>query len=117
MSTLKLTLSKKPFEVMITGEKKVEYRNQSQWMKSRLFDKHGNPRKYSYVEFVNGYGKDRPRFTVEFKGVAVVERVYQTFSNGLTVDIKEPVYMIRLGDLELQNRNFSFKDGEKEEDK
>ena len=117
MSTLKLTLSKKPFEVMITGEKKVEYRNQSQWMKSRLFDKHGNPRKYSYVEFVNGYGKDRPRFTLEFKGVAVVERVYQTFSNGLTVDIKEPVYMIRLGDLELQNRNFSFKDGEKEEDK
>ena len=99
--TLKLTLSKKPFEVMITGEKPIEYRRQSQWMKSRLFDKHGNPREYSYIEFVNGYGKDRPRFTVEFKGVAVVERVYQTFSNGLTVDIKEPVYMIRLGALKI----------------
>lgn len=77
--TLKLTLSKKPFEVMITGEKTIEYRRQSQWMKSRLFDKHGNPREYSYIEFFNGYGKDRPHFTVEFKGVAVVERVYQTF--------------------------------------
>lgn len=95
--TLKLTLSKKPFEVMLTGEKTVEYRRQSQWMKSRLFDKHGNLRVYSTVEFVNGYGKDRPRFTVEFKGVSVVERVYQTFSNGLTLDINEPVYMIQLG--------------------
>lgn len=101
MSTLKMTLSKKPFEVMITGEKTIEYRRQSQWMKSRLFDKHGNPREYSYIEFVNGYGKDRPRFTTEFKGVAVVERVYQTFSNGLTIDIKEPVYMIRLGTLKI----------------
>jgi len=97
--TLKLTLSKKPFEVMITGEKTVEYRRQSQWMKSRLFDKHENLREYSYIEFVNGYGNDRPRFTVEFKGVSVIERVYQIFSNGLTIDIKEPVYMIRLGAL------------------
>jgi hypothetical protein len=97
--TLKLTLSKKPFDVMITGEKTVEYRRQSQWMKSRLFDKHGNPREYSYIEFVNGYGNDRPRFTVEFKGVSVIERAYQIFSNGLTIDIKKPVYMIRLGAL------------------
>lgn len=97
--TLKLTLSKKPFDVMITGEKTVEYRRQSQWMKSRLFDKHENPREYSYIEFVNGYGNDRPRFTVEFKGVSVIERAYQIFSNGLTIDIKEPVYMIRLGAL------------------
>lgn len=99
--TLKLTLSKKPFEVMITGEKTIEYRRQSQWMKSRLFDKHGNPREYSYIEFFNGYGKDRPHFTVEFKGVSVIERAYQTFSNGLTVDIKEPVYTIRLGALKI----------------
>ena len=84
---------------MITGEKTVEYRCQSPWMKSCLFDKHGNLRVYSTVEFVNGYGNDRLRFTVEFKGVSVVDQVCQTFSNGLTIDIKEPVYMIQLGAL------------------
>ena len=97
MATLKLTLSKKPFDVMVTGEKRAEYRRQSQWMKSRLFDKSGKPRVYSFVEFMNGYGNERPRFTVEFKGVDVLERVQQTFSNGLKLDILEPVYVIRLG--------------------
>ena len=99
MATLKLTLSKKPFEVMITGEKTEEYRRQSQWMKSRLFDKSGNPRHYEFIEFVNGYGKDKPRFTALFKGFKVVENVKQTYSNGLTLHIDELTFEIKLGNI------------------
>ena len=41
MKTLYLTLKKKPFEVMKIGEKKSEYRENSKWMRSRLFNKDG----------------------------------------------------------------------------
>jgi len=99
MATLKLTLSKKPFEVMITGEKTEEYRRVSQWIQSRLFDKSGKQRHYEFVEFVNGYGKDKPRFTALYKGFTIVENVKQTYSNGLILDINEPTFEIKLARL------------------
>lgn len=68
MRILKLTLKKAPFEVMVTGEKKSEYRTNSKWMYSRIYHPMGMPKQYDYVEFTNGYGKDKPKFLVEFKG-------------------------------------------------
>lgn len=103
MTTLKLTLSKAPFEVMVTGEKTVEYRRISAWMKSRLFDKKGHPRSYRYVEFVNGYGSDKPRFTCEFVSATILDSVAVTFSNGLQVQSTEPMYAIQLGTIVEQN--------------
>ena len=38
MTTLYLTLKKKPFDIMISGEKKFEYRNNSKWIESRLIN-------------------------------------------------------------------------------
>lgn len=99
MTTLRLTLSKAPFEVMATGEKKIEYRRQSAWIESRLFDKKHQVRSYQYVEFVNGYGADKPRFTAEFKGVYMADQVNETFSNGLRVVCTEPTYCIQLGNI------------------
>lgn len=98
MSTLKLTLSYKPFQVMKTGEKDVEFRRKSKWIESRLFDKNGNIRRYTQVEFVNGYGSTKPRFTTEFKDVVLVEpgKTF-SYSNGLTVHLTEKTYMIILG--------------------
>ena len=99
MTTLRLTLSKKPFEVMVTGEKNIEYRRVSQWIVSRLFDKQGKPREYDTIEFVNGYGKDRPRFTVVYKGFTLLDSVDETFSNGLGVIVNEPVYAVYCGEI------------------
>lgn len=99
MTTLRLTLSKKPFEVMVTGEKNIEYRRVSQWIVSRLFDKQGKPREYDTIEFVNGYGKDRPRFTVVYKGFTLLDSVDETFSNGLSVIVNEPVYAVYCGEI------------------
>lgn len=95
MATLKLTLSKKPFDVMKTGEKKIEYRKMSQWMKSRLY-KENVERTYEFVEFTNGYGKDKPSFKAEYKGF-FVSTVDVKFSNGLYVVSDEPLYCIKLG--------------------
>jgi len=97
MATLKLTLSKKPFDVMKTGEKNVEYRKMSQWMKSRLYTQN-KERTYAFVQFTNGYGKDKPSFTTEYKGF-FVSTVDVTFSNGLRVVSDEPLYCIQLGEI------------------
>ena len=90
-----------PFEVMVTGEKKEEYREKSQWMTSRLVDtKTGKAKHFDRVKFVNGYGADKPSFTVSFKGYRLEENgVHAQFSNGLTVDLRgKPTYVISLGD-------------------
>lgn len=91
--TLLLTLSKKPFEVMVTGEKDIEYRKPSKWILSRLKGKD-----YDYVKFVNGYGNDKPYFVAEYKGWsqnAIVR--YQSYSNGLEVHTESGDVFIYLG--------------------
>lgn len=85
---LLLTLSKKPFEVMITGEKRDEYRRETDWILSRLCDKESKDKDYTHVKFVNGYGHDKPYFIAEFKGWSFeCEDKLLTYSNGLAVEI------------------------------
>lgn len=110
MKTLKLTLSKKPFEVMVTGEKKFEYRKPSKWIKSRLWKLEGylfpekketpvfKPKEYDLIEFTNGYGKNKPRFTAEYMGF--MENISPhtiTYSNGLEVEIESRDIIIKIG--------------------
>ena len=102
MKILKLTLKKEPFDVMITGEKRNEYRNNSEWMRSRLYDKMGKKRQYDLVEFTNGYGKDRPKFTVKFLGFEKIYKVNKKYSNGLVVfypKCNNGYFKIMLGDV------------------
>ena len=100
--SLYLTLKKKPFDVMVTGEKKEEYRENSQWIKSSHFDKKGKVKTYTNVIFVNGYGENRPMFIAEFKGVRQVlfpKKI--TYSNGLEVKQNLGDYIISLGKIIL----------------
>ena len=95
-----LTLRKDPYEVMVTGEKRMEFRDKTKYWESRLFEKDGKQRQYDRVRFVNGYGATRPRFSVSFMGVKLEPNgVHATYSNGLEVDTKgAPTYVILLGD-------------------
>jgi hypothetical protein len=68
VKTLHLTLHKAAFDVMVTGEKKLEFRTPSKWINSRLFNKDGTKKHYDYIKFTNGYGSDKPYFVCEFKG-------------------------------------------------
>ncbi len=85
---LNLTLHKMAFEVMVTGEKKEEFRRGNPWITSRLMDEYFNPKTYNFIKFTNGYGSHRPFFICKYEGftecyMAVMERRY---SNGLIVN-------------------------------
>jgi hypothetical protein len=90
MKTLHLTLSKKPFEVMVTGEKKEEFRKGSDWIVSRLFSDWGNgvQKEYDVIKFVNGYGSDKPYFICKYDGFVecYMDVAKATYSNGLVVE-------------------------------
>lgn len=61
---LHLILFREPFEKIATGEKRIEYRQQTAFWRKRL-----EGRKYDIVHFRNGYAKDAPEMLVEFIGV------------------------------------------------
>jgi len=89
MKTLKLTLKKEPFEVMISGEKSEEFRKQTDWVMSRLMNNNGTHKEYDFVEFVNGYSNKRPRFKCVYLGFDFARTDYtKEYSNGLKVDVK-----------------------------
>lgn len=88
MKILYLSLKKKPFEVMVTGEKPIEVRKDCKWIRSRLFNPDGTPKKYDCIKFTNGYGEDKPYFIAQFKGAAQAGKSgVVSFSNGLSVCI------------------------------
>jgi len=72
---LRLTLKKKWFDMIISGEKKEEYREIKQYWIKRLTNQ--NPdgtvngksfyKDYNFVEFINGYGKDAPKMIVRLE--------------------------------------------------
>ena len=102
MPTLVMILKKEPYSVMVSGEKKYEYRDNSPYWTSRLFKKDGPPKEFEYIQFYNGYQKNRPGFLVEFKGVEIIDEVKEVYSNGFTVEYpqkKNGYYKIRLGDI------------------
>jgi hypothetical protein len=95
-----MILKKEPFQVMSTGEKKFEYRNNTQYWRNRLYKKDGSVKPFKYVEFSNGYQKNRPQFLVEFLGVEIIDEVHEKYSSGFEVDYpfqKEGYLKIILG--------------------
>lgn len=102
-SILYLTLNKEAFEVMVTGEKDMEFRKPSNWIKARL----NGPNSYNVIQFTNGYGNDKPSFTVEYKGHYEYEFEkpwVKKYSNGLEVTVEPKDIVILLGKvLEIKN--------------
>jgi len=102
MTTLVMILNKKPFEVMKTGEKAYEYRENTKYWNSRLYHKDGSLKKFQKVEFSNGYQKNRPQFTCEFKGFDIVNEVCEEYTTGFKVNYpykKEGYIRIKLGEI------------------
>jgi hypothetical protein len=61
-SILHLTLHRKWFDMIASGEKREEYRQIKPYWEKRLAGRH-----YDAVKFVNGYGSARPWMLVELK--------------------------------------------------
>ena len=61
---LHLTLKKVWFDQILSRKKLIEYRSYKPYWHSRLENK-----KYDYIHFVNGYGKDKPWMDVEIRKI------------------------------------------------
>jgi len=66
MKILHLTLKKKWFDMIASGEKKEEYRDGTTYWKKRL-----DGRDYDVVSCRNGYNKRAPKVVVEFFNCSV----------------------------------------------
>ena len=70
MKVLHLNLKKKWYDMILSGEKKEEYREiKSYWVKRLADITTLSPLGYDLIEFRNGYGKDASRFRIEYKGI------------------------------------------------
>lgn len=114
---LKLTLKKKWFDMILSGEKKEEYREIKEYWSKRLvstsysavtfkgvmelalpndFFKH-----FTHIEFTNGYGANMPRILIECKGI---KKGYGETKWGAVEDIE--YFIIKLGNI-IEKHNIS----------
>ena len=68
---LHLTLMKKWFDEILSGKKKIEYREIKPYWTKRLFDSDGKPKQFDFILFKNGYSKGARSMKVEFKGLRI----------------------------------------------
>lgn len=102
MKILHLSLKQKPFEVMKSGEKLLEFRRPSKWICSRLMNGFIF-RKYDYIKFTNGYGNERPCFLARHKSTKIATYSYTVnYSNGLTIDVEPGDYVIEFELIDLK---------------
>ena len=66
---LHLNLHREFFSRIAAGTKRIEYRQQTAYWKTRLEN-----RKYDAISFRNGYAKDAPEMLVEFRGVRQIRK-------------------------------------------
>lgn len=88
MKILHLTLEKKWFSMILSGEKKEEYREIKPYWDKRLIDK-----QYDLIFFRNGYAKNSPRFTIDYLGLSTGLGSLEWGAP------KEAVYILKLGEL------------------
>lgn len=95
---LKLTVTKKWFNMILSGEKREEYRLiKPHWISRFLEKKTQGFRNYQYIQFTNGYGDHRPHFICKCEGI----------SKGLGriewgAPFKKRVFILNLGEIVSQ---------------
>lgn len=111
MKILHLTLKKKWFDMIASGEKKEEYREiKPYWIKrlSREVYTDGQPvniygrdsfNHFDFIEFKNGYSKGAPKFLIECKGIRI-DKPFVCWYGNVNYDINNgEVYVIKLGNI------------------
>ena len=73
-NTLHLTLHKKWFDEILSGKKKIEYREIKPYWTKRLVNPDGSYKQFTNIIFKNGYSKNMPEMTIELKGIEKKEK-------------------------------------------
>lgn len=110
--TLYLNVTQQAFDVMVTGDKKFEFRRPSPWIMSRVKDEHGNPKFYDQVKIVAGYGSNRPFFIADYKGLFEfsLDAMILDWSNGLHWELRTGDVVIMLGEIKEVGNISDFND-------
>ena len=96
MKTLHLTLKKKWFDMILSGEKKEEYREIKEYWTNRLFEKE----KFDVISFRNGYATNAPTMIIECLGITTgIPKV-----KWCDLDFPEEVIIIKLGKI-IETKN------------
>lgn len=95
---LYLTLKKKWFDMILSGEKKEEYREIKPFWDKRLIKSSGNGNTvyhaFTHIIFTNGYEPDSPQFKIECKSISPGSGQFVWGS-----DPRDCVYVIELGNI------------------
>lgn len=102
MKTLQLTIKKQWFNLILSGKKTEEYREIKEYWITRLtlypFRGGYEMKKFDAVQFINGYGKDKPTATFECKGIEI------GIGDKTLGALEEDIFIIKLGK-ELNRNN------------
>lgn len=74
---LYLTVKKKWFDLIKSGEKRKEYREIKPYWTMRLLDKDGIIRAFDEIHFRNGYGNNAPLVKTEWWGMITWDGRYE----------------------------------------
>lgn len=96
-NTLVLSVKKKWFDLIKSGQKTEEYRELNEYWKKRFGFKQGYYKGYKYVEFRNGYGLGVPKFKIELLEI-VITSPNPKFEENKDFDI-QTCFVLRLGRL------------------
>lgn len=101
-----LTLNKTAYEVTGTEEKMVELRHDSNWIRSRLFNKDKSEKQYDYVLLMHGYGHDKPWKLFNYSTLVRAPKTeLMTYSNGLKFKLNKGDWMIFFSKIERVKSN------------
>ena len=101
MKILHLTLKKKWFDMIASGEKKEEYREMKDHWDSRLRNKDGSLKVFDYVRFSHAYSKGRSTMLVVWESCEIkcgkkewgaeLNKLYYTTSLGEIVELNRKI--------------------------
>jgi len=97
---LHLTLKKKWFDMIKSGQKKEEYREiKDHWIKRLHFDAQ-DTKPFDLIVFRNGYRPDSPSIVVELKSI----RVGKPKTNWVDLWQDKDVYILELGEVHNESK-------------
>jgi len=91
MRILHLTLKKKWFDMIASGEKREEYRELKDYWERRIENK-----TFDAIQFRNGYAKNAPKLLIELKGIGIGVPVCKQEWGATGYD---EVYILKLGNI------------------
>lgn len=97
---LHLTLKKKWFDMIRSGEKKEEYREiKAYWSNRFYYFNLRPPYKFTHIRFKNGYSKNAPEFLIELKKIKIGLPKKKWHEMGHNKSSNKRVFVLILGEI------------------